>query len=86
MYLQRFADLRGNGQATVKGCERVLKHQLHLSAKLAPFERIALWQRLAVEEHFAFCRIINAQQHTTERGLAATGFTHNAKSFARLNA
>ena len=84
MDVQRFADNVRDGHAGVQRRIRVLEDHRGLLAK---FIDICLGtNRLALEANLARSRLVEMQERTPDRGLAAAGFTHQTESLTTANA
>ena len=65
----------------IQGCVRVLKHHLHLPARLTEPGALHMRNRLAAEQDLALCRFQKPQDHPACGGFAAAALPHQPQSF-----
>ena len=78
---KRLRDGLADGHAGVDGCKRVLEDDLHVLTQLLHLLLAACGDVLAIKNHLAVGRLMQAKDGTSQRGLAAARFANNAERF-----
>jgi len=85
MIEERRLDALDDAATRIERCARVLKHGLHLRAKIFRVIAAQRGQRLAVITHIAGGGWKQAEQDASKRGLARPRLADERNGFARLN-
>ena len=83
LHMYRLGDEVLYGEPGVERGERILEDHLHVFIRVRLFPAARVKYALAVIEYLALGRREEAKDDSAERGLAATGFAHDAESFLR---